>query len=388
MSITAPSNGGSSFLSFNQHAPRLFITSTAPQAPEKTLLYWKNEGFDVRYLRYNAADQANYIRALKTLSEDLELGSTYGIVCYGDAATVVLKTAQKPMAKCCAIVAFYPTVLPKKDHKYPTLLNVMVHVASLSQDSPLPEECAWKCYQYDCGFGFADPSAKNYSEIEANLAWSRSLACMRRGFKTEVDLEPVVNEAWLAKYDIEDAEKGSLALVRAMTQDSPHVTLLPTLEGGVGRKNLQEFYREFFIPSLVDDFDLRLVSRTIGIDRVVDEMVVSFTHSDEVDWMLPGVPPTNKTVEIPLVSIVAVRGGKLVSEHMYWDQASVLVQIGLLDPKVVPKKLKDQGLKRLPMSGVEAAKQLLEPQQQRYNSLLRDHGLMDGLNGTSGVNGA
>jgi len=149
----------------------------------------------------------------------------------------------------------------------------------------------------------------------------------------------------------------------------------------VGRKKLAEFYGEFFVPSLVDEFSIRLVSRTMGVNRIVDEMVVSFTHSDEVDWVLPGVPPTNKRVEIPMVSIVAVRGDKLVSEHMYWDQASVLVQVGLLDPRMVPKKLKNDGLKAMPVVGAEAAKQLVEPQQNRYNKLLQMHGLMDGLNG-------
>ena len=80
-----------------------------------------------------------------------------------------------------------------------------------------------------------------------------------------------------------------------------------------------------------------------------------------------------------MVSIVAVRGDKLVSEHMYWDQASVLVQVGLLDPKMVPKKMKGDELKVLPVVGAEAARQLVEPQQARYNKLLQVHGLLDGV---------
>lgn len=172
-----------------------------------------------------------------------------------------------------------------------------------------------------------------------------------------------------------------------MASASPHVTISPTLEGGIGHKSLEQFYHEFFIPSLVEGFEIRLVARTIGIDRVVEEMIVSFTHTDEVDWILPGVPPTDRYVEIPVVSIVAVRGGKLVSEHMYWDQASVLMQIGLLDPTVIPEKLKNEGLKRLPVTGAEAAKQLAQPNQERYNKLLKEHGLMDGLDHVDGTNG-
>jgi hypothetical protein len=245
--------------------------------------------------------------------------------------------------------------------------------------------CAWKCYRYEkCATGFADPSSKTYSEVEANLAWTRALACVRKSFGKNFDLEPIAQSHWNSRFEDDDPDRASMGVVKQMTQNSPHVTILPTMEGGVGRKKLAEFYGEFFVPSLVEDFNIRLISRTLGVNRIVDEMVVSFTHSDEVDWILPGVPPTNKHVEIPMVSIVAVRNDKLVSEHMYWDQASVLMQVGLLDPKLVPKKLKNEGLKRLPVVGAEAAKQLVEPQQQRYNKLLQEHGLMDGLNGANG----
>lgn len=124
--------------------------------------------------------------------------------------------------------------------------------------------------------------------------------------------------------------------VGGFTEDA-YVTLGPTMMGGVEGKELFLFYKDYFIPSSPPSLDIRLVSRTTGIDRVVDEMVVSFKHSQEVPWILPGVKVTNKVVHVALVSIVTVRGGKLVSEHMYWDQASVLVQVGLLDPKLVPE---------------------------------------------------
>ncbi|KAF2005786.1 hypothetical protein P154DRAFT_285245 [Amniculicola lignicola CBS 123094] len=375
---------GPGFLTFNSNPPRLYITATATHPSERSLLYWKEEGFDVTYLPYTPADQAGYINTLKSLHETLKLGETYAIICYGEAASVVLKTAMKPMPKLNAIVAYYPTILPNPSKKFPTLLQIMVHVAG-TQESPRPEECEFKLYRYEnCSWNFADPEAKQFSEVEADLAWSRSLACVRRGFKKDVDIEPVVLQAWRGKYETDVPERGSMLVVQNMTQASPHITIVPTLEGGVGRKKLMEFYRDFFIPSLVEDFEIRLVSRTMGVDRVVDEMVVSFTHTDEVDWILPGVMPTDKYVEIPVVSIVAVRGGKLVSEHMYWDQASVLVQVGLLDPKMVPKKFKNEGLKRLPVTGREAARQLVEPSQQRYNGLLKEHGLMDDLKGVNG----
>ncbi|KAF2027893.1 hypothetical protein EK21DRAFT_102223 [Setomelanomma holmii] len=384
MSITSFGENNSRFLQFNTGTPRVYITSSS-EPSERTLLNWKEEGFDPRYLSYDPENGAAYIRALKRLSEDMNLGEHYAIIAYGDAASVVLKTAMKPLAKCCAIVAFYPPLLSGPKTMYPASHQVQVHVAGLSQDSPRPDMCDWKLYQYkQCATGFADPSSKAYSEVEANLSWSRALASVRKGFSKNVDLEPIVRNFWNAKYEDDDPERASMSIVTSMTQNSPHVTILPTLEGTVGRKKLEEFYREFFVPSLVEDFKIRLVSRTMGVDRVVDEMVVSFTHSDDVDWILPGVQPTDKFVEIPMVSIVTVRGSKLISEHMYWDQASVLAQVGLLDPRMVPKGFKNKGLKRLPLAGAEAAKLLVEPRQERYNKLLQEHGLMEGLNGVNG----
>jgi hypothetical protein len=158
--------------------------------------------------------------------------------------------------------------------------------------------------------------------------------------------------------------------VNTLVSDSPHVTYGPTLTGGIGAPDLQAFYRDYFIPSIVPDFDIRLVSRTIGVERVVDEMVVSFTHTDEVDWILPEVPPTDKKVEITMVSIVGVRGGKLTHENVYWDQASVLLQVGLLNPENVPEDMKAEGTLRLPVVGAEAARQILDPRKSRYNALL------------------
>ena len=303
MSMAASQPGEGGFLKFNSGPPRVFLTDSSPHPSETALLAWKEEGFDATFLPYDPSTQSAYIRTLKSLGSSLELGEKYAIVAYGEAASIVLRTATKPLAKCCAIVAFYPHILPGPRTMYPESSRPQIHVAGLSQTSPRSEMCEWKLYRYEnCAFGFADPSSNTYSEVEANLSWSRALACVRRGFRKEVDLEPVVQSLWNFKYKDEVPEHGSMGVVQNMTQRSPHVSILPTMQGGIGRKKLEEFYREFFIPSLVDDFQIRLVSRTIGADRVVDEMVVSFTHSDEIDWILPGIQPTDRYVEIPMVS--------------------------------------------------------------------------------------
>lgn len=144
------------------------------------------------------------------------------------------------------------------------------------------------------------------------------------------------------------------------THKTPHVTYLPTLTGGVGPEELQRFYHDYFLTTNPPSMRLTLVSRTIGADRVVDELHVNFKHTQEMPWILPGVPPTGRRVEISVVSVVTVRGGKVYSEHVYWDQASVLVQTGLLDPRLLPEKAKKLGAEELPVVSRDAARRILK----------------------------
>jgi carboxymethylenebutenolidase len=131
--------------------------------------------------------------------------------------------------------------------------------------------------------------------------------------------------------------------------DDAYVNHIPVLTGGSGRDELREFYSKRFIPQMPPDTEMTPVSRTIGEDQIVDEMIFKFTHTIPMDWMLPGISPTGKRVEVPLVAIIQFRDGKLAHEHIYWDQASVLVQIGLLDAS------------KLPVAGVESAHKVLDP---------------------------
>ena len=128
----------------------------------------------------------------------------------------------------------------------------------------------------------------------------------------------------------------------------PYVNHVPTMTGGVGHDQLKRFYKYHFIGANPEDTELIPVSRTVGTDSLVDEMLFRFTHTSEIDWMLPGIPPTGRRVEIPLVAIVRFQGGKLVHEHIYWDQASVLVQIGRLDPA------------GLPVAGAQTARKMMD----------------------------
>ncbi len=161
------------------------------------------------------------------------------------------------------------------------------------------------------------------------------------------EVEADLNALWEKHCELEFSTRDAAATMETMTED-PYVNHIPTMTGGVGQKALHDFYARHFIPKLPADTKLVPVSRTIGKNRLVDELIFCFTHDCELDFLLPGVPPTNKYVEVPTVAIVTFEGDKIVNEHIYWDQASVLVQIGLLDPT------------NLPVAGIESAKKLLD----------------------------
>ena len=144
----------------------------------------------------------------------------------------------------------------------------------------------------------------------------------------------------------EFATRDTEATLETMVEDA-YVNHIPVLTGGRGKEALRAFYSRDFIPCMPPDTTLTPVSRTIGDDQLVDEMIFAFTHTQEMPWMLPGVAPTGKRVEVPLVAIVRFRDGKLAHEHIYWDQASVLKQIGLLTDE------------SLPVRGVETARKVL-----------------------------
>ncbi|HWZ98629.1 MAG TPA: ester cyclase [Candidatus Dormibacteraeota bacterium] len=166
-----------------------------------------------------------------------------------------------------------------------------------------------------------------------------------------------LNDLWDEHIRDEFLDKDASATIDTMVPDA-YVNHIPVLTGGVGRQQLKEFYSKHFIPKMPPDTEIVPISRTIGEERLVDEMIFRFTHTMEMDWMLPGVAPTGKRVECPLVVIVHFRDGKLANEHIYWDQASVLVQLGLLEAA------------GLPVAGVEVAEKLADPTRPS-NRLIR-----------------
>jgi carboxymethylenebutenolidase len=139
------------------------------------------------------------------------------------------------------------------------------------------------------------------------------------------------------------------ATMKTMVKE-PYVHHVPTMTGGIGYDGVYNFYKNDFVGKMPDDTKIVRVSRTVGKDQVVDELIISFTHDREIKYMLPGIPPTGKYVELPHVVVMKFdnNNSKIAHEHIYWDQASLLAQIGLLDPKT------------LPVYGIEQTRKLLE----------------------------
>jgi carboxymethylenebutenolidase len=140
-----------------------------------------------------------------------------------------------------------------------------------------------------------------------------------------------LEQLWADHIAGEFVTKDVEATLATMVEDAS-VNHVPVNTGGKGKAELRAFYRDVFIPSWPDDLQMTPVNRVVGENQLVDEMHLRFTHSRQMDWFLPGVPPTNKVVDIPLVVVVQFRGDKLACERIYWDQATVLRQVGLLPP--------------------------------------------------------
>jgi len=178
--------------------------------------------------------------------------------------------------------------------------------------------------------------------------------------------EEALSSAWDQHLASEFAAKSPEQALATMAAE-PYVNVVPLMIGARGRDEVRDFYANHFLSQIPPDMEMVPVSRTIGQGRVVDELIMRFTHTIHMDWLLPGIPPTGKPVEVPMVAIVQFEADKVAHEHIYWDQASLLVQVGLVD-------------RTLPVRGGEIAAQVLEPMQP-MNELIRRASTNDGLFG-------
>jgi carboxymethylenebutenolidase len=211
-----------------------------------------------------------------------------------------------------------------------------------------------------CDHAFATPDRAHFDKPAATMAYSRTVALLRGILGPIHDL----NRLWEQHCYYEFATRDVDAILPTMVAE-PYVNHVPTMTGGVGHDELKRFYRYHFVNANPEDTKLIPISRTIGADRIVDEFVFCATHDREIDWLLPGLEPTGKYFEVPMLAVVCFRGDKLYNEHIYWDQASVLVQIGVLDPT------------GFPVAGIQTAKKMVD-ETLPTNTLMRNWASSEG----------
>jgi len=134
---------------------------------------------------------------------------------------------------------------------------------------------------------------------------------------------------WETHLDGEFVTKNENLSLATMVDDASVLTV-PTRWGAKGKEALRPLYRDEFIPSIPPEWEHTLTNRVATDNCVVEEATVRFRHTKQMDWFLPGVPPTGKWITVEMVIVVDFRDGKMAAERIYWDQAAVLRQLGLL----------------------------------------------------------
>ncbi len=313
---------------------------------------------------YQAIDEAKAVEdsaaTVEFLRKHAACSGRVGAVgfCMGGNLAYLLSVRFKPD---CA-VGYYGVSIEKSLDEAKNVNNpLMLHIAG--QDKFCPPEAQAQIHAAldanplvtihdypEMDHAFGRTGGEHYDAAAAELANLRTLEF----FITHIagagcaSAQQVLSQRWDDHVKFEFATRNTDDTIETMVADA-YVNHVPVMTGGVGHEELREFYSKRFIPQMPPDTAMTPVSRTIGVNQIVDEMVFEFTHTSKMDWMLPGVEPTGKHVKVPLVVIVHFRDGKLAHEHIYWDQATVLVQLGLIDATT------------LPVAGVESAEKVLNP---------------------------
>ncbi|CAD0082333.1 unnamed protein product [Aureobasidium vineae] len=388
--MTARIDGGEPFLKHLNvsKTPYIFLTAETDDFDEETIAAWQGEGFVTTYVPFGDGGRDYVARMHAAPDQALGLNDQYAIV-----ASACLEAYVKSTPRLAALIAYYPSKIPDPQQtRYPMHTTVLVHlVGDEMKVIRTPEvlgiqgkkkivskrigdgsglggalRLSFQTYKYaGVESGFAESDLDEYDAAAAGLAWSRTLGVVRKALRIASDIERIRDE------HLDHVRKGHVQKALAMTTSNPAVLHVPSLTGAFHEEDLADFYSEFFQPSPTS-LNCRLLSRTVGADRVVDELSLSFNHNKVIPWLLPGIPATNRRIEVVIVSIVCIKAGKLSSEKVYWDQASVLMQVGLLDPNLVPDKFKEKGVNKLPVIGAESARAAVREGSRRINELIDD----------------
>ncbi|KAI9039840.1 uncharacterized protein KD926_009059 [Aspergillus affinis] len=256
----------------------------------------------------------------------------------------------------------FAAVVSFSDYDIPNV-PVLLHLTGAAGDQIHSHETKVYSYPEALSSEFIVPGHADFIASAAGVAHTRSLTFMKKHLDGPYfDLEKIWEEHTFYEFEDRSVEKTMATMVQ-----EPYVNHTTTLTGGIGRAKLSNFYLHHFIFQNPADTQLELISRTVGVDRVVDEFICHMTHNMQIDWMIPGIPPTGKLLHVPFTAIVNIRGDRLYHEHIAWDQATVLVQLGLMPEYLpYPYALADGRLPgpgktfeyRVPAAGVECATKL------------------------------
>ncbi|KAK8162698.1 hypothetical protein IWX90DRAFT_471889 [Phyllosticta citrichinensis] len=363
------------------HGPGLLllVDGKLPLTPsDKTLdppplVKWAEEGFCVAQVLIDGdEDEKTLLQTammlLRGMDECTSLGEGGSEVEREKEKGTGLITYTAPLSTpVMAFINESPDILAVVNYSPQALLAEMTKLSLWHHAGPLPSpppptSTTTKIHAYPTASPhFALPSSPNYSSGPTSLSHTRTLSFLKPLLGGPFfDLEAIWDEHTYHEFAARDVPATMATMVAA-----PYVNHVPTLTGGIGHAALSHFYATRFVTVNPDDVALEVVSRSVGVDRVVDEFVFSGTHDRVVDWLLPGVPPTEKRFEVPMTCVVNVRGDRLFHEHIAWDQATLLRQLGLL-PEYLPFPYPVPGHEgtgkhfeyRLPVAGVQTAQKL------------------------------
>ncbi|KAH9482461.1 hypothetical protein JR316_0004561 [Psilocybe cubensis] len=344
-----------------------------PLDPEP-VLKWAEEGFAVAAITSseNSEIEKSLTLALEALValDEVDVKDKFAVIVYDSS---LIYEVSEAVSKDPRIVSFtgygsFPSTA--------CTIPIILHLTSNAPRPRNPPSEVTTQYSYrTTSTQFVLPQSPTYDPSNASLAHSRTLAFIKKHIGGPFfDLEAIWEEHTLFEFVDRSVEKTMATMVA-----EPYVNHIPTMTGGVGREALTAFYRDHFIFSNPDDAELQVVSRTVGPDRVIDEFVYHLTHNRAVDWLLPGVPPTGKKLAVPMLAVVNIRGDRLYNEHIWWDQATVLSQAGIL-PSHLPFPIATGGigatipgqtqLLRLPVAGAESAAMLVDETNGKSNEML------------------
>ncbi|OJD10116.1 hypothetical protein AJ78_08740 [Emergomyces pasteurianus Ep9510] len=386
-------------LSRRGHGPGLLLVLSDNIALDKTketvdpppVLKWAEEGYAVVEVRIPASATAGSsapsavrqgLEALKELAE-CDVKDKFGLIVY-DASILtsedIVSLSNIPeivgIASYGEDVAIYSN--NNNNSKQPPKL---LHLPGNGTTTATPTDDHITIHKYPNAKSpnFVIPQHPDFIPSAGAMAHTRTLSFLKSKIGGPLfDLEAIWEEHTYFEFGDRSVNKTMATMVQ-----EPYINSIPTMTGAIGREGVTNFYRNHFIFNSPDDSNLELISRSISINCIIDEFIFSCTHDQMMDWLIPAIPATNRFIQVPMVSVINIRGDRLYHEHLWWDQAGLLRQLGLLPeylPYPYPYPLADDGEAgndkkyeyKVPVAGVESAEKLRDEGSVPSSRMIRE----------------